>query len=215
MAGNPADPIGAAPRFRPTNPVVIGITGGVAAGKSTVAGLFCDHGLAHVDADAHARAAAADPEIQAAVRAAFGPDVVTPAGLDRQALARIVFGDESRRAVLEAILHPPIRARILAELDACRARGDSVLLDAPLMHETGLVEFCDLTIYVEASDEIRRQRAAARGWSAGELERREAAQTPLGVKKQAASHIITNDGDLETTARQVEGVLTRLAAEEG
>lgn len=215
MARNPAGP-GATDRpFRPRSPLVIGITGGVAAGKSTVAGLFCDHGLVHVDADSHARAVVADPAVRTAIAAAFGPDVLTADGLDRPAVARLVFGDDRRRAELEAILHPPVRARILAQLDACKSRGESVLLDAPLMHETGLVDLCDLTVYVEANDATRRARAAARGWPPGELERREAAQTALAVKKRQASHTISNDGDLETTARQVQGVIERLAADTG
>ncbi|MCA8950258.1 MAG: dephospho-CoA kinase, partial [Planctomycetes bacterium] len=93
MARNPASAPAARPAFRPGRPLVVGITGGVAAGKSTVAELFCAHGLVHVDADAHARAVAADPEVLAAVRARFGAGVVGPDGLDRAALARVVFAD--------------------------------------------------------------------------------------------------------------------------
>ena len=215
MTGNTPAPPPAGPPFRPTKPVVIGITGGVAAGKSTVAGLFRDRGLVLVDADHHARAAAKDPEILAALRAAFGESIVTAAGLDREALAAVVFADAARRTELERILHPPIRARILVELEACRSRGESVLLDAPLMFETGLAELCDLTVYVEASDPIRQQRAAARGWSPGELARREAAQLPLAVKKQRSSHTISNDGDLEITAGDVARLIDELATATG
>ena len=143
MAGITKPPPPTGNQFRPRKPVVIGLTGGVAAGKSTVARLFASHGLVPIDADAHARLAAADPEVIAAVRASFGEAVVTPDGLDRKALAQLVFADEAARSRLEAILHPRIRASILADLEAHKARGDSILLDVPLMHETGLVEFFD------------------------------------------------------------------------
>ncbi len=214
MARKPPQDPRAGPPFRPARPVVVGITGGVAAGKSTVAELFCGHGLVPVDADAVAREVAGTPEIVAAVRSEFGPDVLDASGqaLDRQALADVVFPAPDRRARLEAILHPPIRARILADLHAAKAAGHSVLLDAPLMHETGLVEFCDVTVFVDASAATRRERAAARGWSDGELARREAAQVDLAVKKAHARHTIQNDGDLTVTAQQVAAVLDELAA---
>lgn len=202
----------AARPFRPPTPVVIGLVGGVAAGKSTVAALFAAHGLRHVDADAHARAAAAEPAVVAELAAAFGPGVVAGGSLDRAAMAQVVFADPGARGRLEAILHPRIRARILAELDAARAAGTSVLLDAPLMLETGLVEFCDRVVFVDCDDAERRRRAAARGWPAGEFERREAAQLPLAAKRARASDRIDNGGDHAATARQVDALLAALEA---
>jgi dephospho-CoA kinase len=101
MSGNAAQPPPARRPFRPAKPVVIGLTGGVAAGKSTVARLFGDHGFAHVDADSHARAVAADPDAIAAVRATFGDGVVTADGLDRKALADLVFADTAARRRLD------------------------------------------------------------------------------------------------------------------
>ena len=108
-------------------------------------------------------------------------------------------------------MHPPIRARILARLEACKAAGTSVLLDAPLLIETGLVDFCDFTVHIETAAATRQARAEARGWGADELERREATQIPLAVKKQRAVHIIANDGDLQSTARDVAAALDHIA----
>lgn len=193
--------------FRPATPVVIGLLGGIAAGKSTVAALFAAHGLRPVSADAHAHAAAADPAVLAELTAAFGPGVVADGGLDRRAVAALVFEDPAARARLEAILHPRIRARILAELAEARAAGASVLLDAPLLLETGLIDVCDEVVFVAAERDQRRLRAAARGWPAGELERREASQRPLDEKRAAATQVIDNSGDLAATAQQVAGVL--------
>lgn len=202
--------------FRPAKPVVIGILGGVAAGKSTVAGLFAAHGLRHICADAHARAVTEEPAVLQELAATFGPNVLaTGSGgtpeLDRAAMARIVFADATARARLEALLHPRIRARILADLAAARTAGAAVLLDAPLLLEGGLVDLCDHVVFVHASDATRARRAAARGWSPDELARREAAQAPLAVKRRRATDVIENDADLAATARQVAALLERLA----
>lgn len=212
MPAEPHPAAACARPFRPRTPVVIGLLGGVAAGKSTVAGLFAAHGLHHVAADAIAHAVTAEPGVVAELAAAFGPGVVPDGHLDRAALAAVVFRDPPARARLEAILHPRIRARILTELEAARAAGTSVLLDAPLLLETGLIVFCDEVVFVAVSVDERRRRAAQRGWPAGELERREAAQRPLADKEARAGHHIDNGGDLGATARQVAAVLVTLEA---
>jgi dephospho-CoA kinase len=210
MPAQPSAAAGPPAPFRPAPPVVIGIVGGVASGKSAVAAAFAAHGLTLVDADAIAREVAAEPAVLAGIAAALGPELVTPGGLDRAAVAARVFREPAARARLEAILHPPIRARIDAALAAARAHGDSVLLDVPLLLENGLVDRCDHVVFVATSPATRRARAAARGWPAGELERREAAQTPLDVKRARAGFVVDNDGDLPTMARGVAAVLDRL-----
>jgi dephospho-CoA kinase len=199
--------------FRPARPVVLGVLGGIAAGKSAVAAAFAAHGLAHLDADAVARAVSAEPAVLAAVAAHFGPDVLRDGQLDRQALGARVFRDPAARKRLEAILHPPIRARLLAELAAAKARGDSALLDVPLLLENGLIDECDATVFLDVSLATRKARAAARGWPDGELERREAAQAPLAEKRARARFVIDNDGDLATMRRGVAAVLDALRAE--
>lgn len=207
----PAAPPSPAP-FRPDPPLVIGLVGGVAAGKSAVAKMFAEHGLAVVDADAAARAAAADPEVVARLRADFGPDVAPAGQLDRSALAAKVFGDAGARNRLEAILHPPILARIDQALQQAQAAGTSALLDAPLLFETGLDARCAAVVFVAAPAEVRRARAATRGWPPGELERREAAQWDLPRKAAACRFTIDNGGDLANTRKGVAAVLRTLLA---
>ncbi|MBI5853002.1 MAG: dephospho-CoA kinase [Planctomycetes bacterium] len=200
-------------RFEPRPPVVIGIVGGIASGKSTVAALFAEAGLETVDADQDARAVVEDPAILSALRARFGAAVVTDdaspdrAGLDRAALARLVFTDPAARKDLERITHPAIRARILARIAAAHAAGRSVLLDAPLLLEGPLHERCDAIVFVEASDSTRRTRALARGWTAEEWQQRETSQLPLALKRASATATIRNDGALDDTRRQVEQFL--------
>jgi dephospho-CoA kinase len=206
----PADPAASSPAaapFRPRTPVVIGIVGGIAAGKSTVAACFAAHGLVHVDADAHARAVTADPSVLAALATEFGPAVLSGGELDRPGLAKLVFGDAKARVRLEAILHPPIRARIVAAIGAAEQAGQSVLLDAPLLLEAGLVQLCDHVVFVEVDAAVRAERAKQRGWNADELARREAAQLPLTHKRARASAMLDNNGDFAALRRQVAALL--------
>jgi len=200
------------PPFRPTTPVVLGLLGGVASGKSTVAGLFAQRGLVHVDADQVARTVSEDPGILGAIRAALGPGALGPDGrLDRPAVARLVFSDPVLRQRLEEITHPPVRRRILAELAAARARGESVLLDVPLLLEGGLIDQCDAAVFVAADRAERLRRAALRGWGPDELDRRERAQAPLAEKQARARFTVDNGGSLAATAAQVDAVLAQLA----
>ncbi len=210
MPGDPATPPEARP-FRPAVPVVLGLLGGVAAGKSTVAATFAAYGLCRIDADEVARTVSSEAPVLQSIAAAFGPAVVRGGALDRPAMAAVVFRDPAARARLEAILHPPIRARILAGLAAAKARGDSVLLDVPLLLENGLIAECDHVVFVHAADATRRARAAARGWSPDELARREAAQAPLAEKRRRAAFTVDNDADLATMRAAVAAVLQAIS----
>lgn len=201
--------------FRPRTPVVIGLLGGIAAGKSAVARLFAAHGLQVVDADGEARQVAAEPAVLDEVARQLGPGLVVDGKLDRAAAGALVFRDPAARSRLEAIFHPRIRARVLQALDAARAAGRSVLLDAPLLLEGGLIAWCDHVVFVDAAAPVRAARAAARGWAAGELARREAAQAPLADKRARAGFVVQNDGDLAASAAQVAALLGQLAADRG
>lgn len=213
MPGPTANAPTAARPFQPRRPVVVGIAGGIAAGKSAVADAFAAHGLLHVDADQIAREVTARPEVVEAIGRALGPGIVRPDGtLDRQATAARVFQDPEARAKLEALTHPRVRQAALDALAAAKAQGRSVLLDVPLLFERGLVDECDQVVFVHASDASRRARAATRGWAAGELERREAAQLSLAEKRARSDFAIDNDGALDATRAQVADVLRRIEA---
>lgn len=210
----PADEPAAPAPFRPARPVVLGVMGGIAAGKSAVAQAFAAHGLVHLDADAVGRAVSGEPDVVAEVARQLGPAAVRNGQLDRQALGERVFRDPAARQALEAILHPRIRARLLADLAAAKARGDSVLLDVPLLLENGLIDACDDAVFLDVPLATRKARAAARGWPEGELERREAAQAPLAAKRARARFVIDNDRDLATMRAGVAAVLDQLRREQ-
>jgi dephospho-CoA kinase len=132
-------------------------------------------------------------------------------------IARTVFANPGARAKLEAFTHPPIRARIRAELQAAREAGvPVVVLDVPLLLENdaahGLLAECDATVFVDADENLREARASAsRGWRPGEVARREAAQMPLAAKKARAGRVIENRGDLS----ELEGSVETLARDLG
>ena len=205
---------------QPQGTLVIGILGGVAAGKSAAAELLAGPEGRVINADRIAHEVLASPEVTARIAQYFGSEVLGPDGRpDRAALAALVFdpsrGAEYRRA-LESWTHPRVRATIAARLREARAAGiPRVVLDVPLLlendHEHNLVAACDALVFVDASDPVRRHRAEQRGWDATELARREAAQLALEEKRDRADFVLPNDSDLETLRGHVAAILARLS----
>jgi len=202
-------------------PLILGVLGGIASGKSAVARLLAGPDGIVLSADELAREALDTPAVLARVRARFGPTAIGPDGrADRTVLARAVFDPEhgaGLRAELESWTHPLVRDRIRERLSQARAAGTPrVVLDVPLLLENdaqhGLAQLCDVLVFVDAPAEERERRAQReRGWPRGEVARREAAQLALSEKKKRAHHVLQNDrspGDLE---RSVAGLLARLA----
>ncbi len=200
-------------------PVRIGLTGGIASGKSLVSGILRDLGAAVVDADRIARdvVAPGGPAYEDVVRA-FGPSVVQPDGaLDRKALATRIFADAAARTQLNAVTHPHIRRRIAEE--AARAEAtpgvEVIVIDIPLLlettdgHDLGL----DGILVVYADDDLRLERLASRdGLGEEEARGRLRAQMPLREKLVHADWVIDNSGSPEETRRQVEGVWEAIRA---
>jgi dephospho-CoA kinase len=192
----------------------VGLTGGIASGKSTVSRMLADLGAVVVDADQLARevVAAGTPGLAAVVEA-FGPAVLTPAGdLDRPALGAIVFADPERRRTLEAIVHPLVRARS-ADLEAAAAPGAIVVHDIPLLAETGQAGAFDAVIVVDAPEETQVARMLRdRGWSESDAHARIGAQATRAQRLAVATHVIENTGTLEDLRRRVAEVFEELAA---
>lgn len=191
---------------------VIGLTGGMGAGKSTVARLLAEHGAHVVDADAVARevVAAGSPAL-AAIAAEFGDEVLHDDGtLDRAAMAAVVFADEGRLRALEAITHPAIRDRI-DDLLREHARGEAdepgervVVLDHPLLVESGLADELDVVVVVTAPEELRVERlAAGRGVDREDARARMRTQASDDRRLAAATHRVRNDGDEADLAERV------------
>jgi dephospho-CoA kinase len=190
----------------------VGLTGGLAAGKSTVAGYFRELGAFHVDADriAHellAPGGGAEREVVAR----FGAGIVGGDGaIDRKALAAIVFSDARALADLNAIVHPKVRAEIgrrLADHEAGGSPAPVALVDAALLVESGIHRDLDALIVVACDEETQVARAVARGGlTEGEARSRIAAQAPLRQKLAAADYVVDNGASLENTERDVRRV---------
>jgi dephospho-CoA kinase len=195
--------------------LLVGLTGGIATGKSTVSGMFAHLGARLMDADLLAREVVLPGQApyQAIVRE-FGPDVLQEDGhLDRKRLGAIVFADPERRKRLEAITHPAIRtrqARLLAAYEEEEFEG-IVLWDAALLFEWGSAAGMDRTVVVYADEATQLRRLMARGGSTEEEARaRIRSQMPVAEKARLASHVIDNSGSRAETERQVGEVYRNL-----
>jgi dephospho-CoA kinase len=183
----------------------IGLTGGIGSGKSTVAALLAEHGAVIVDADRIAREVVepGTPGL-AAVVAEFGERVLAADGsLDRPSLAGIVFADPAARARLDAVVHPLVRARA-AELVAAAPRDAVVVQDVPLLVETGQAASYDLVLVVRADVEERVRRLVGRGLTAEDARARIASQATDEQRAAVADVVISNDGDRDDLAAQVD-----------
>jgi dephospho-CoA kinase len=190
----------------------VGLTGGVASGKSTVSAMFVELGAVVVDADVLAREVVAPgtPGL-ASVVAEFGPQVLAADGsLDRAKLGAIVFADPSRRAALEGIIHPLVRARA-ADLEAGAPAGSVVVHDIPLLAETGQAASFEAVIVVDVPSEVQIERTVReRGWSPDEARARIAAQADREDRLAVATYVIDNTGTTEDLHQRVAEVFAEL-----
>lgn len=198
---------------------IVGLTGGIGSGKSTVARMFADLGVPIVDADQVAREVV-EPGSDGlkAVVAAFGEDVLDPDGrLDRAKLGERVFGDEAARKRLEGILHPRIAARSMERLMALSKEGHAyALYEAALLVENGSHRMMGALIVVAADEARQIARVRARdGLDEDAARARIASQLPLADKVAVADYVVHNDGSIEETRRRVEEVHRELLARFG
>jgi dephospho-CoA kinase len=186
----------------------VGLTGGVASGKSTVSARLSELGAVVIDADMLAREVVAPgAEGLAAGVEAFGPDVLGPdGGLDRPRLGALVFADPERRRALEAIIHPRVRARA-AEIEAAAPVGAVVVHDIPLLAETGQAASFDAVVVVDVPVEVQVDRMVRiRGMSEADARARVAAQADRDARLAIATYVVENTGSLEDLRARVEEV---------
>jgi dephospho-CoA kinase len=187
---------------------MVGLTGGIGAGKSEVAKRLAELGAVVIDSDWLAReVVATGTEGLAEVVAEFGAEVLGPDGaLDRPALGRLVFQDEAARRRLEAIIHPRVRART-AELVAAAALDAVVVNDVPLLVEAGLADRYNLVVVVLADEATRvRRLVEGRGMAPDEARARIAAQATDEQRRAVADVVLTNDGTVEQLRDQVDAL---------
>jgi len=186
---------------------IIGLTGGIGSGKSTVSEMLRELGATVVDADEGARVVVepGQPAL-AEIRQRFGDGVLAADGsLDRERLADVVFKEERARQDLNAITHPRVRAWMAERMQEAAAAGaPAVVLDIPLLFESGLTAGLDDIVVVWAPVEEQFKRAVARGLRGEDVRARIKAQMPLDEKRDRATVVIDNSGSEDETRRQVE-----------
>ena len=196
------------------NTLIIGLTGGIGSGKTVVANYLVSLGAVHADADAISRGLTAPGGAALpAIREQFGDEVFCEDGtLNRRALGDVVFADTRARHALEAIIHPQVQHAVIECIDHARSEGaDAVLLDVPLLFETGMDALCDVTWVITADQETRVQRVLARdNLSREQVESRIASQMSDEERCSRATHVIRNEQSVEKLKSEVAALYQQL-----
>lgn len=190
--------------------LIIGLTGGIACGKTTVAGLFHNFGAHVIDADSVGhRLLREDPSVKRKLAATFGASILdSRKEIDRSKLGRIVFDSPDQLQALSEIVHPPIIERIKADIarKSSSAEKSIIVIDAALLIELNLTYMVDLVVLVYADENMQMQRLTQRGLSYEDAGRRIKSQMPSHEKTRFADFIIYNNGSLSNTAEQAKEV---------
>lgn len=195
-----------------SGPLIIGLTGSIGMGKSTVSAMFADEGVAMFDADASVHAMqAAGGELVDEIEAAF-PGTTGPNGVDRQALGAAVLGDRDKLAILEGIIHPAVGRKRAAFLEEHRD-DDMILFDIPLLFEKGGEKAVDVSVVVSAPFAMQRERVLARpGMSEEKFAHILSLQMADSDKRERADHIIDTGQSVAETREQVRTLVKYLRA---
>ena len=194
--------------------IIVGLTGGIASGKTAVANMFKDAGYTVLDSDAFAKEVVLPYEpAWHEIKQTFGEKYFLPDGqLNRRLLAENIFGDAKARQKLNRIVHPRVLGMISQGLGESRLRGERfVLVDMPLLFEIGYDEKVDITVVVSVSQDIQISRLMQRdGLTLSEAQKRINAQLPLSIKAKRADCVIDNSGSLEDTSKHVSNLIAKL-----
>ncbi|MFC3883199.1 dephospho-CoA kinase [Bacillus songklensis] len=193
--------------------LVIGLTGGIASGKSTVSNMLKELSIPVIDADQIAREVVQKdkPAYEEIVRT-FGVDILAPdLQIDRAKLGAIVFHQEEKRQLLNQIVHPAVRKEMLAQKEAFLQEGHStVVLDIPLLFESKLTSLVDKILLIFVDDHVQLERLMKRNhFTEAEAEARIQSQMPLSQKVPLADEVINNNGSIDETKRQLLAILAK------
>lgn len=189
-------------------PLKIGLTGGIAAGKSEALKAFERLGAATLSSDAVVHKLLESQELRDRLMARWGPEVAPEEAVDRAKIGEIVFADPEQLSWLEAQIHPLVKERTRVWLESLPVGTEVAVVEVPLLFEAGSDRVFDTTVAVVTADEVRRERAAARGHSL--VDEREARQLSQLEKAGRAEHVIENDGTLEDLEQALSALLAKL-----
>jgi dephospho-CoA kinase len=189
-------------------PLTIGLTGGIAAGKSEALAAFSRLGAATLSSDAVVHELLDSEPLVGRLVERWGPEIARGGSVDRGRVGEIVFADPDQLTWLEQQIHPLVGERIGAWLIGLPADTEIAVIEVPLLFESEMEKAFDTTVAVVTEDEVRRQRAAARGHAL--VDEREARQLPQGEKAARAEHTVENDGSIEDLERALSSLIERL-----
>jgi dephospho-CoA kinase len=189
-------------------PLTIGLTGGIAAGKSEALAAFARLGAATLSSDAVVHELLDSEPLLGLLVERWGPEIVVDGKIDRGKVGEVVFADPEQLTWLEQQIHPLVGERIGGWLTALPAETEIAVIEVPLLFESGMEMAFDTTVAVVTEDELRRQRAAARGHAL--VDEREARQLAQHEKSARAEHTVENDGSIEDLERALSALIERL-----
>jgi dephospho-CoA kinase len=189
-------------------PLTIGLTGGIAAGKSEALRAFSRLGAATLSSDAVVHELLETEPLRGRLAERWGPEVISAEGVDRAKIGEIVFADPEELTWLEGQIHPLVQQRTAKWLLSLPADTEVAVVEVPLLFEAGSDEVFDTTVAVVTADEVRRERAAARGHAL--VDEREARQLTQLEKAERAEHVVANDSSVEDLERALSALLAKL-----
>ena len=189
-------------------PLTIGLTGGIAAGKSEALAAFSRLGAATLSSDAVVHELLDSEPLVGRLAERWGEEIVVEGRIDRARVGEIVFADPEQLTWLEQQIHPLVGERVGAWLAALPEEAEIAVIEVPLLFESGMEKVFDTTVAVVTEDEVRRERAAARGHAL--VDEREARQLAQHEKAARAGHTVTNDGSLEDLEQSLSALIERL-----
>lgn len=189
-------------------PLKIGLTGGIAAGKSEALKAFARLGAATLSSDAVVHELLEGEPLRGRLAERWGPEVLADGGVDRAKIGEVVFADPEELTWLEQQIHPLVQARTAEWLLSLPTETEVAVVEVPLLFEVGGERPFDTTVAVVAGDEVRRERAAARGHAL--VDEREARQLTQGEKAERAEHVVENDGSVEDLEQALSALLEKL-----
>ena len=188
--------------------MVLGLTGGIGSGKSTVASLFRNLGAEIVDADALVHSILDRPSVRKKLVSTWGKEIENRGTILRPILARIAFQSEDSVRKLNEIIHPIVRKEVGKTIRGSKSR--LIVLDAPLLLEVGADQDCDYVLFVDAPRDLRTKRVKKRGWAPAELRQREKYHWPMKEKRKKADFVIQNRGSRAALLPQVKALLEEI-----